>query len=206
MKLRCKLVALVVLAMAAPACGGHLRPSPAAAPVLYGQGALRNLPCVVDGSGVRSCGGLLPAARGLVDHLQLDRTRVAAGTAIRGALVVTNDGDRTVNLAYKGCRPSYMVALTTSTFAPQYGFVLPCEAQPLAIKARTTTALPISVSTSDLDARCTPATQAAVQGVPTCLANGMAPLPVGTYFAVLVGQDLALPPPAPVVVTVVRGS
>ncbi len=134
-----------------------------------------------------------PRAPELTGRLVLDWSTVRAGTPIKGALLVTNHGDRAINLNTR-CRPNFYVVLTHGGRPPEE---LPsrgiCSHAPLIVKPGQNR-LPLAVFTTY--SACSPEPQGAM---PRCLAIGMPPLPPGRYTAVLVGAgELRLPAPAPV--------
>jgi hypothetical protein len=143
-----------------------------------------------------SWAGLLPASPRLADRLVLSQTHVTAGTPIKGTLVVTNRGP-VINLT-RGCRPAFVVVLTNHRIPPMAAFATDCSLRPFII-APGVTRLAFTVMTTYGD--CVPAWEA-TDLVPACLHHGkvmlMPPLPPGHYQAVLVGDGLALPDPAPV--------
>jgi len=139
-----------------------------------------------------------PGAPELTGRLVLDLSTVRTGTPIKGALVVTNHGDRAINLNTR-CRPEFYVVLTQEGRPP---VELPsrgiCSRAPLIVKPGQNR-LPLAVFTTY--PACSPEPQGSM---PRCLASGMPPLPPGRYTAVLVGAgELRLPAPAsvPVVLT-----
>jgi hypothetical protein len=143
--------------------------------------------------------GLVPAPRGLTDRLILRQTRVTAGTAITGALVVTYRGRTPINLN-RECRPQYAVALTNHRLPPLVGFRADCSTAPFVIKPGENR-LAVTVATTYLG--CTQDARQATSTLPACLHGRrlMPSLPPGSYQAVLVGDGLPLPAPAPVTVS-----
>ena len=142
---------------------------------------------------------LLPAPRGLTDRLVLQRTHVTAGTAIKGALVVTYRGRAPLNLnrlnpngAGLTCRPQFALALTNQRIPPTVAFPQPCSQRPFLIKPGVNR-LPVTVPTTCQVSNQAPACPGGRRQLP--------PLPAGRYEAVLIGDGLALPAPAPVPVT-----
>jgi hypothetical protein len=137
--------------------------------------------------------GLVPAPQGLTVRLVLSRTSVTAGTPIQGTLVVTNPGEKPVNLNH-GCRPQYAVALTRPGFPPEVGFPALCGLRPFIIKPGQNR-LPITVLTTY--GACSPE---ATGTVPACRHGRqvMPPLAPGRYRAVLVSTGLPFPAPAAV--------
>jgi hypothetical protein len=196
-----RLVLVIAFVVLVAACGGQPRAAQPSA-VVYGQGALSAVPCVTAQAG-RSCGGLLPANKGLSDRIHLDETRVVAGSRITGTLTVLNRGGGAVDLIYRGCRPSFRVALTDRNGLYGDVFQLPCPLRPLVIEPGANS-FPVVVSTT-YDS-CVPDGPAAPDE-PRCTGDLRAmvpPLPPGRYLAVLVGLNLALPPAPPVPVTLSR--
>jgi len=144
--------------------------------------------------------GLLPSNKGLSDRIHLDETSVVAGSKTNGTLTVVNRGERAIGLSYRGCRPSYRVALTDREGLFGDAFQLPCPRRPLVIEPGPNS-FPVVVSTT-YDS-CVPAGPVAPDQ-PGCTGGSRAmvpPLPPGRYLAVLVGVNLALPPAPPVPVT-----
>jgi hypothetical protein len=146
--------------------------------------------------------GLLPANAQLQTRIELNSTRVKAGTSIQGTLVVTNHSSSAINLT-KRCEPQYGVTLTNSQFLPEYGFADVCLGAPFVIHTGVNR-LPIEVGTTYMGCTMTPST--ASVSSPKCTATGPPPLPDGRYEAILVGNGLPLPAPVPVTVTLVGGS
>lgn len=147
--------------------------------------------------------GLLPAASGLSDRLVLSRTTVPAGTPIKGTLVVTYQGSRALNLT-RACQPQFAVTLTNGAVPPRVIFPAFCLNRPFWIRPGVNR-LPFTLHTGfqscAQNANSKP-------GQPKCQPGLMLmpPLPSGHYRAVLVGSGLALPPPAPVPVTLLPPS
>jgi hypothetical protein len=146
------------------------------------------------GSGATTaCGGLVPAVAGVTDRIVLDRTVVPAGTTVHGSVVVVNrTGHAVALLDPHGCRPSMGVAVTSATIAPGAAFSTECIGQPLVLGTGTTR-YPVDVITTYPG--CVPAASGdASSATPACLPGGGPPdLPAGSYHAVLVGLELALP-------------
>ena len=193
------LVAVVVVPLlSVAACGAPADPyQPSAAH--YGQGALKEFRCITTGAG-RQCWGLVPADRGLSDEIRLQKTRVVAGATIEGTLTVTNRDRHPVDLLYRGCRPSYGVAMTNGSAWTSPLFILPCNPHPLVMEPRANK-FPVSVVTSYNE--CMPR-GVPLQGGRRCVGRDGTtppPLPPGKYWVVLVGLTLALPPSPPVLVT-----
>jgi hypothetical protein len=189
---RRKAVVLMIVGVLVAACG-----QPA---VHYGQGELRQLTCSTDKFGTRSCGGLIAAPAGLTDSIHLDKTKVVAGSTVKGTLIVTNASGHTVNLLYRGCRPNYGIALTNGTIIARPAAAASCSRSPLVLKPGVTK-LPTYMITTYQSCTSGPPSPK----VPQCAANGnIPPLPAGRYLAVLDGLDLALPPAQPVPVTLVN--
>jgi hypothetical protein len=150
------------------------------------------------GAGDLSADGLLPAWPQLHDRLVLKTTEVSAGTtSVSGTLVVVNDGRRAINLS-RGCRPSYVVVLTSRTYEPTVAWAMVCSVRPF-LMAPGRNRLPFSISTTYLSCGPPPNTPSD----PPCLDHPMRPppLPAGRYRAVLRGDGLALPPPPSVSIT-----
>lgn len=147
--------------------------------------------------------GLLPAWPQLHDRLVLDRTTVVAGAPIKGHLVVTNDGTRPIEVA-RGCSPSdeYGVVLANASYRQQR-FVATdaCGLAKTLLIRPGTTRLPVTVLTTYSVCSQSGSQQSDSQRVPACLPRGMPSLPPGRYRTVLEGTQIALPAPAPVVVT-----
>ena len=184
------------------ACGGTSPPvaSPTATTPVYGQGDLANIHCTGAGA-AKACGGLVPAPAGVTDTIVLDHPTVPTGTDIGATVVVVNrTGHAIALLDPHGCRPSLGVSVTNATVPPAVGFSLPCASAPLVL-APGTTRFPTPVITSAAGCSPTPAAH-----FPRCTAAGVPPdLPVGSYHAVLVGLELALPPASvPVTLTAHR--
>ena len=152
--------------------------------------------------GLSSSVGLSAASPQLRTRIELDSTRVKAGTPIHGTLVVTNHSSSAINLT-KRCRPQYEVTLTNSRFPPEYGFFDSCEDAPFLIHPGVNR-LPIEVRTTYMSCTETPST-GSVSSIPKCTATGFPPMPDGRYEAILAGQELPLPAPVPATVTLVGG-
>jgi hypothetical protein len=145
--------------------------------------------------------GLLPAAPTLSDRIELASTHGVAGARLRATLVVTNRGPRPINLTRR-CYPGFLIELTNRHIAPQVSFASPCLNRPFLIEPGTTR-FPRTIFTRE---GCT-AAGASSPSTPACPASGGQPaLPPGRYRAVLVGDGIALPAPAPVAVTLVAGA
>jgi len=154
------------------------------------------------GSGHWPSRGLLASNPQLRTRLELSATRIVAGSPIEGTLVVTNSSSTAINLT-RECRPQYEVTLTNSRFPPAYAFLTSCTDAPFVIHPGVTR-LPITVRTTYLSCTNTP-TSGADSSFPKCTATGDPAMPDGTYEAILVGDQLPLPAPKPVVVTLVAG-
>ena len=148
--------------------------------------------------------GLVPAPRGLTDRLVLEQTRVTAGTPIKGTLVVTYRGRAPINLNHH-CRPQYAVAVTNHRFQQAPGFFSFCLPAPFIIKPGENR-LAVTVYTTYLE--CSEVASQATKSSPACLHGRevMPSLPPGRYEAVLVGDGLPLPAPAPVSVILTPAS
>jgi hypothetical protein len=142
--------------------------------------------------------GLLRASPELRDRIELNSTRVLAGPRLHGTLVVTNRGRRPINLTRR-CRPDFAVALTNGSVAPDVAFAFVCTNAPFVISPGTTR-FPLTVATTY--SSCLQPGGSSTKSMPSCLAGGIfPPLPPGRYRAVLVGDQIALPAPRPVAVT-----
>jgi hypothetical protein len=109
-------------------------------------------------------------------------------------VVVNRSGHRLDLLDPHGCQPSMGVAMTNATIAPGIGFAAVCVARPLTF-AVGTTRIPVEVITSYSGCAPPGSDPSRFSTIPQCLPRGGPPdLPVGTYQAVLIGTDLALPP------------
>jgi hypothetical protein len=195
--LRCLLAAASTAAAGLlAACGSPHAPASSPATSSAGAPAVSPAPAT----------GLIPAPRGLTDRLVLRQTRVTAGTAIKGTLVVTYRGRKPLNLNRK-CRPQYAVVVTNHRFPPAAAFPADCSAAPFIIRPGQNR-LAVTVQTTYLTCSQVVAGQA-TSSLPACLHGRqiMPPLPPGRYEAVLVGDgQLPLPAPAPVPVTLVPAS
>jgi hypothetical protein len=173
-----------------PRRGRHLVPLGAAAIVLS------LLAPAVGAAGAHN--GLLRASPKLRDRIELTSTRVVAGPRLRGELIVTNRGQRPINLTRR-CKPSFAVALTNGSVPPGVAFAEICSNEPFVI-APGTTRFRLTVATTY--SSCLQPGGTSTKSMPSCLAGGIfPPLPPGRYRAVLVGDQIALPAPRPVVVT-----
>ena len=188
--------ALAVL-LASAACGspgaGSAR-TPDGVPLVYGEGMLSKVPCQRGAHGA-ACFGLLTPPAGLHSSIVL-KTRVRAGSTIRGAIVVTNTTSTTYRLHdAHGCRPDYQVALVNSKVAAIEGFAEICVSAPLVVPPGQNH---YSVKVITTYPSCIPEPSDAnpAEGIPLCTTSGgVPPLPPGRYAAVLIGQDLAFPVP-----------
>jgi hypothetical protein len=145
--------------------------------------------------------GLLRASPTLSDRIELDSTHGVAGARLRGTLVVTNRGSRPINLTRR-CYPGFLIELTNNHIASQVSFGSPCVNRALLIYPGTRR-FAMTILTTEA---CTAAGGASALPIPTCPPTGGLPvLPPGRYRAVLVGDGVALPAPAPVTVTLVAG-
>lgn len=194
---------ITAIAASLAACGSSPGPSaaPTATTVVYGKGDLSSIYCTGQGSD-RQCGGLATPLPGVTDRIILDRTSVPTGTTIHGTVEVYNHTGHVINLLNPhGCRPSVGVSVTSVTVAPGGGFTAMCSSRPLFL-AVGTTRIPVEIITSY--SGCGPAGSTAVdvrKSFPVCLPHGIVPnLPVGSYHAVLIGLDLALPPASTAVI------
>ena len=73
----------------------------------------------------------------LTAKLVLSSRRVPAGTPLRGTLVLTNPGDRPVDLN-QGCAPQWDVVLGRGTTPPQVAFAMVCSPEPFRVAPGTT--------------------------------------------------------------------
>jgi hypothetical protein len=141
--------------------------------------------------------GLIPAPPGLTDRLVLRQTHVAAGTPIKGTLIVTYRGRAPINLN-RGCRPKYAVVVTNQRFPPAAAFPADCSMAPFTIRPGANR---LAVTVITTYGACSAAASQAASSFPACRPGPqpMPPLPHGRYEAVLVGGGgLPLPAPAPV--------
>ena len=145
--------------------------------------------------------GLIPAPKHLSVRLVLASKHMIAGTMIRGTLVVTNRSGQSINLntfSPDGCEPQFAVVLSNENIPPLFGFTQECSAAPLIV-APGTNRFPFTLMSFYL--AC--ANAGPTPGIPHCLPTGRSPpLPPGKYHAVLIGDELALPPAIPPPVTV----
>lgn len=147
----------------------------------YGQGILAQVPC-----GPGWCGGLVPAPPGLSTAIVLGTTQVVAGQEFTARVVITNETDQPIALIDPhGCEPDFAAALTNANLPPQITFTLGCIGRPLVISPGVNTfRFPMlttyrSCSMGPSGEPCTPA-----------------PIPPGTYVAVLIGSGSTPLPPA----------
>lgn len=193
------LLAVVTVGVGLGACGGpSMWSAPSTtSPLAYGKGELRNVYCTHASGSVPSCGGLLPAPKGVSDKIVLDATVARAGTTVHGDLVVTNASGAAIELRDPhGCTPGYAVGLTNATLpavnAP--GFAAVCGYAALVLPPGTTT-FPIEAITTYSGCTNGPAPAGGRYRLPRCVPHGGPPsLPSGHYVAVLYGSSLALPP------------
>lgn len=181
--------------LAATGCGSTTGPA-AVAPtttLVYGQGDLRRVPCTGSGS-TRTCGGLVPAPIGVTDRIVLNRAVVPTGTTIHAVVVVVNRTGHSILLRDPhGCESAMGVAVTNATVAPGGGFTQVCRSQ-MFLLATGTSRLPFDVITTYAGCVPTRTARSSKASAPACLPNGGVPnLPIGTYHAVIVGSELALP-------------
>jgi|HubBroStandDraft_3_1064219.scaffolds.fasta_scaffold157283_1 hypothetical protein len=148
--------------------------------------------------------GLVRAPSGLTDRLVLQQTHVAAGTPIKGSLVVTYRGRAPINLN-RGCRPQYAVVVTNHRFPPDVASSADCSTAPFVIKPGENRLAVTVITTYD---RCAQVASEVTSSMPACLHGRqiMPPLPPGRYEAVLVGDGLPLPAPAPIPVSLTAAS
>ena len=115
------------------------------------------------------------AAGRVTARIALSSTRPPARSTVKGHLVLTNSGDRPVDLN-QGCAPKWEVVLGKGLQVPQVAFSLECGPEPFVVKPGTTR-LPFELQVG----RRRP----------------------GKYRAFLVASDPAFPTARPVRVTVV---
>lgn len=165
--------------------------------------------------GLPACGGTTGPTH-LMVRIELRTTRVVAGKAIKGTLVVTNPGGP-INLTQVEhppghvhtsvhCEPGFQVYLSNGSIKDSAGFTASCSSQPFII-ASGTNRLPFSVFTRYTS--CAPPNGTVVlPNTPPCLGNeGMPNLPPGMYKAVIEWSEVVpLPTPRPVDVTLVGAS
>lgn len=128
-------------------------------------------------TGVLPAGASPAVAAGAVTaRITLPSTRLAARSTVKGHLVLTNSGDRPVDLNH-GCTPKWAVVLGRGPRPPGVAFTLDCGAEPFLVQPGTAR-LPFELRVG----RRKP----------------------GTYRAFLVASDPSFPTAPPVKVTVVR--
>ncbi len=145
--------------------------------------------------------GLIPADPHLTTRIELQRTRVTAGTTISGTLIVTNTASAPIDLttADSGCAPGFQIILGNSQVQQSPGFAAVCSTSPFLIPPGTTR-LPVTVPTTYFG--CISPGGSSTTAEPVCVHNQPPPLPRGHYKAVLAGSgQLALPEAPPVIVT-----
>jgi hypothetical protein len=143
--------------------------------------------------------GLPPAPSGLSDRLVLQQNHLVAGGSIAGALVVSNQTGRPVNLTH-GCRPVYRVVLTNQWFPPRAAFTSMCDSRPFILRPGLTR---LAITVQAFSLACAEGFREAMLRHQGCLhlrGERMPSLPPGRYEAVLAG--VGLPLPAPVLVTI----
>jgi hypothetical protein len=147
--------------------------------------------------------GLIPANPVLQDSIELKPKQVQAGGFLTATLVIVNDSEKTINLS-SPCRPWIEVALANKSMRPDQNFRPPqryCSRATVLVRPGTTHRYLGMVQTTYPDC-----TAQAGQQVMQCLPDGkIPPLPAGRYYAVLVGDGLALPLPTPVPVDLTAG-
>lgn len=131
----------------------------------------------------------------LSDRISLSSKRVVAGTPIKGAFIVNNLGGPLHLLDSSGCQQFFGVTLTTLAFAA------PCLSTPLTVR-HGTNRFPVTAITTYQ--QCLPPGGSSSVSVPACVSGNLSPLPAGIYHAKLVSQDIDLPTPQPVTVTLTR--
>jgi hypothetical protein len=140
----------------------------------------------------------------ITDRLELAKTRVVAGSSIKGQLVIENPGSA-INLS-DGCRPSVRVVLGNASYQQQVAFPLSCDGRPFFI-AHGTTRIPVTVFTTYFSC-ADPATEEQVlppalppATLPAWVGNVPPGLAAGKYHTSVV-WDGAVPIPLPKSVTV----
>ncbi len=148
--------------------------------------------------------GLHAARPVLSDRLVLTTTSVLAGTPIKGTLLVIYTGRKPINID-RPCGSHDTVVLTNRRFpdASEVPFLLDCSTSPVIIKPGENR-LAVTVPTTYW--QCSEVASQATSSSPACPpGHRMPPLPAGQYQAVLVGDSLAIPAPAPVRVVIYNG-
>ena len=131
-------------------------------------------PAVRPGTEPAAAGTSIAAGR-VTARIALSSTRLPARSTVKGHLVLTNSGDRPVDLN-QGCAPKWDVVLGRGAHPPGVAFSLECGPEPFVVKPGTTR-LPFELQVG----RRRP----------------------GKYRAFLVASDPAFPTARPVKVTVV---
>ncbi len=93
---------------------------------------------LVSGLTLPPTAGAATATSGVTAALELSSRRASAGTPLRGRLVLTNPGDRAVDLN-QGCAPQWDVVLGRGTTPPQVAFAMVCSPEPFRVAPGTTT-------------------------------------------------------------------
>lgn len=171
----------------------------------YGYGILRNDPCTLTARGTLSCPGALTVP-GVSVSIQVDASRVVAGSPIRADVSVTNDTGHDVSLPAGTCPDSFALALTNASYTPAVSFTTPACSPPARLRAgwtviRTTVLTTYEACIQPGSGTVAPrrplrpgSTTSTV--VPMCSGTGRTPppLPAGRYAVVLVPDTFPLPP------------
>jgi hypothetical protein len=92
---------------------------------------------LVSGLAFPPTAGAASGTGGVTAKLVLSSRRVPAGTPLRGTLVLTNPGDRAVDLN-QGCAPQWDVVLGRGTTPPQVAFTMECSPEPFRVAPGST--------------------------------------------------------------------
>jgi hypothetical protein len=92
---------------------------------------------LVSGLALPPTAGAATGTSGVTAELELSSRRVAAGTPLRGRLVLTNPGDHAVDLN-QGCAPQWDVVLGRGTTPPQVAFATVCSPESFRVEPGTT--------------------------------------------------------------------
>lgn len=172
----------------------------------FGYGMLRHVPCVSSPEGP-SCGGLLPADPSLTDRLVLSNYVMTAGATLKAVLLVTNDSGEPIAIQ-RGpyCGPDFDVGLTNDRIWPNAGVFVnaSCSGRGPLLVQPGTTRFSFPVFTTYGSCAQVPAQADVSEGDPACLDWTVSPpLPPGTYVAVLLGDQVELPPAVSAPLTIV---
>lgn len=139
----------------------------------------------------------------LSDRLVLASTSVLAGTPIKGTLLVIYTGRKPINID-RPCGAHDTFVLTNRKFpASEVPFPADCSASPVIIKPGENR---LAVTVPTTYRQCSEVASQATSSSPACPpGHRMPPLPAGRYQAVLLGDSLAIPAPAPVPVVILSG-